>query len=118
MSAVAEREPLKNHDAVKYIGWTALGYAWRIIASLMQIIFVWYIFSRTEDRFDTIVLAVSGLIYAFILSIDLYFIHKRIEPKDRALESKKPHAISLAAIPGFGFFVIGLICLYHLLYAL
>jgi hypothetical protein len=51
MSAVAEREPLKNHDAVKFIGWTALGYGWRIIASLMQIIFVWYIFSRTEDRF-------------------------------------------------------------------
>jgi ABC-type polysaccharide/polyol phosphate export permease len=120
MSAVAERESLKNHDVVKFIGWTALGYAWRIIASLMQIIFVWYIFSRTEDRFDTIVLAVSGLIYAFILSIDLYFIHKRIEPEGRALESKKkkPHAMSLAAIPGFGFFVIGLICLYQLLHAL
>jgi hypothetical protein len=118
MSAVEEREPLKNHDALKFIGWTASGYAWRIIASLMQIIFVWYIFSRTEDRFDTIVLAVSGLIYAFILSIDLYFIHKRIEPEGRALESKNPHAMSLAAIPGFGFFVIGLICLYHLLYAL
>jgi hypothetical protein len=108
MCAVAGRESLN----------TALGCAWRIIASLMQIIFVWYIFSRTEDRFDTIVLAVCGLIYAFILSIDLYFIHKLIEPEDRALESKKPHAISLAAIPGFGFFVIGLICLYHLVYAL
>jgi hypothetical protein len=47
----------------------------------MQIIFVWYIFSRTEDRFDTIVLAVCGLIYAFILSIDLYFIHKLIETR-------------------------------------
>jgi hypothetical protein len=31
---------------------------------------------------------------------------------------KKPHAMFLAAIPGFGFFVIGLVCLYHLLNAL
>jgi hypothetical protein len=108
---------LRNHDAVKLIVWTLVGYAWRIAGSLLQIIFVLYVFSRIEDRFDTIVLAISGLIYAFILSVDLYFIHKRIEPEDRALESKKPHAMSLAAIPGFGFFVIGLICLYHLLYA-
>ena len=108
---------MRNHDAVKLIGWTALGHAWRTAGSLLQIIFVLYIFSRLEDRFDTIVVAISGLIYVSILSIDLYFIHKRIEPEDRALESKKPHAISLAAIPGFGFFVIGLICLYHLLYA-
>jgi hypothetical protein len=73
----------------------------------------------------TIVVAISGLIYASILSIDLYFIHNRIgddvserEQEDRAVESKKPHAMSLAAIPGFGFFVIGLVCLYHLLNAL
>jgi hypothetical protein len=86
-----------------------------------------YIFSRLEDRFDTIVVAISGLIYVSILSIDLYFIHKRIrhdvserEQENRAVESKKkqPHAMSLAAIPGFGFFVIGLVCLYHLLNAL
>ena len=71
---VTEQEPLRNHDAVKLIGWTALGYAWRIAGSLLQIIFVLYIFSRLEDRFDTIVVAISGLIYASILSIDLYFI--------------------------------------------
>jgi hypothetical protein len=119
LNAVAEREPLRDHDAVKFIGWTALGYAWRIMASLLQIIFVLYIFSRIEDRFDTIILAVSGLIYAFILSIDLYYIHKRIDEENRALESKKKkHAVSLAAIPGVGFFVIGLICLYHLVNAL
>ena len=72
----------------------------------------------------TIVVAISGLIYASVLSIDLYFIHNRIgddvsgEQEDRAVESKKPHAMFLAAIPGFGFFVIGLVCLYHLLNAL
>ena len=122
---VTEQEPLRNHDAVKLIGWTALGYAWRIAGSLLQIIFVLYIFSRLEDRFDTIVVAISGLIYASILSIDLYFIHNRIgddvserEQEDRVVESKRPHAMSLAAIPGFGFFVIGLVCLYHLLNAL
>jgi hypothetical protein len=61
---------------------------------------VLYIFSRLEDRFDTIVVAISGLIYVSILSIDLYFIHKRIdddlrerEQEDRAVESKKPHAM-------------------------
>jgi hypothetical protein len=125
LNTVAEQEPLRNHDAVKLIGWTALGYAWRIIGSLLQIIFVLYIFSRLEDRFDTIVVAISGLIYVSILSIDLYFIHKRIggdvserEQEDRAVESKKPHSMFLAAIPGFGFFVIGLVCLYHLLNAL
>ena len=96
-----------------------LGYAWRIAGSLLQIVFVLYIFSRLEDRFDTIVVAISGLIYVSILSIDLYFIHNRIgdEQEDRAVESKKPHAMFLAAIPGFGFFVIGLVCLYHLLNA-
>ena len=83
---------------------------------LLQILFVLYIFSRLEDRFDTIVVAISGLIYVSILSIDLYFIDKRIGD-DRAVESKKPHAMFLAAIPGFGFFVIGLVCLYHLLNA-
>jgi hypothetical protein len=118
LNTVAEQEPLRNHDAVKLIGWIALGHAWRIAGSLLQIIFVLYIFSRIEDRFDTIVVAISGLIYVFILSIDLYFIHKRIEreQQDRAVESKKkqPHAMSLAAMPGFGFFVIGLVCLYHL----
>jgi hypothetical protein len=123
MNAVAEREALKNHDAVKLIGWIALGYAWRIAASLLQIIFVLYIFPRMEDRFDTIVVATSGLIYVFVLSFDLYFIHnfihKQIGQEDRALESKKkPHAMSLAAITGFGFFVVGLICLYHLVNAL
>ena len=61
MNAVAEREALKNHDAVKLIGWSALGYAWRIAASLLQIIVVLYIFSRMEDRFDNIVVATSGL---------------------------------------------------------
>ena len=113
-------------DAVKLTGLTALGYAWRIAGSLLQIIFVLYIFSRIEDRFDTIVVAISGLIYVFILSIDLYFIQKLIghdvserEQEDRTVESKKkPHAMSLAAIPGFGFFVIGLVCLHHLLNAL
>lgn len=116
---------MRNHDAVKLIGWTALGYAWRIAGSLLQIIFALYIFSRLEDRFDTIVVAISGLIYVSILSIDLYFIHKRInddvserEQEDRAVESKKPYAMFLAAIPGFSFFVIGLVCLYHLLNAL
>jgi hypothetical protein len=124
LNTVAEQEPQRNHDAVKLIGWIALGYAWRIAGSLLQILFVLYIFSRLEDRFDTIVVAISGLIYASILSIDLYFIHNRIgddvsdEQEDRAVESKKPHAMFLAAIPGFGFFVIGLVCLYHLLNAL
>jgi hypothetical protein len=124
LNTVAEQEPLRNHGAVKLIGWIALGYAWRIAGSLLQILFVLYIFSRLEDRFDTIVVAISGLIYASILSIDLYFIHNRIgddvsgEQEDRAVESKKPHAMFLAAIPGFGFFVIGLVCLYHLLNAL
>ena len=66
------------NDAVKLIGWTALGYAWRIAVSLLQIIFVLYIFSRLEDRFDTIVVAISGLSYASILSLDLEFIHNRI----------------------------------------
>ena len=110
---------MRNHDAVKLIGWTALGYAWRIAGSLLQIIFVLYIFSRLEDRFDTIVVAISGLIYVSILSIDLYFIQKRIgddisepEQEGRAVESKKPHAMFLAAIPGFGFFVIGLVSVY------
>jgi len=124
LNTVAEQEPLRNHHAVKLIGWIALGHAWRIAASLLQILFVLYIFSRLEDRFDTIVVAISGLIYVSILSIDLYFIHNRIgddvsdEQEDRAVESKKPHAMFLAAIPGFGFFVIGLVCLYHLLNAL
>jgi hypothetical protein len=77
-NTVAEQEPLRNHDAVKLIGWIALGHAWRIAASLLQILFVLYIFSRLEDRFDTIVVAISGLIYVSILSIDLYFIHNRI----------------------------------------
>ena len=127
LNTVAEKEPLRNHDAVKLIGWTIAGYAWRVAGSLLQIIFVLYIFSHMEDRFDTIVIAISGLVYVFILSIDLYFIQKRIgravsqrERQGRAVESKKkqPHAMSLAAIPGFGFFVIGLVCLYHLLNAL
>ena len=74
LNTVAEQEPLRNHDAVKLIGWTVLGYAWRIAGSLLQIIFALYIFSRLEDRFDTIVVAISGLIYVSILSIDLYFI--------------------------------------------
>ena len=93
--------------------------------SLLQIIFVLYIFSRLEESLHTIVVAISGLIYASILRIDLYFIHNRIgddvserEQEDRAVESKKQHAMSLAAIPGFGFFVIALVCLYHLLNAL
>jgi hypothetical protein len=118
LNTVAEQGPLGIHDAVKLIGWTITGYAWRIAGSLLQIIFVLYVFSHITDRFDTIVIAISGLIYVFILSIDLYFIHKRIEreQQDRAVESKKkqPHAMSLAAMPGFGFFVIGLVCLYHL----
>ena len=116
---------MRNHGAVKLIGWIALGYPWRIAGSLLLILLVLYIFSRLEDRFDFIVVAISGLIYVSILSIDLYFIHNRIgdnvserEQEDRAVESKKPHAMSLAAIPGFGFFVIGLVCLYHLLNAL
>jgi len=53
LNTVAEQEPLRNHDAVKLIGWIALGHAWRIAGSLLQIIFVLYIFSRMEDRFDT-----------------------------------------------------------------
>jgi hypothetical protein len=113
LNTVGKQEPLRNHEAVKLIGWIALGHAWRTAGSLLQIIFV-----------DTIVVAISGLIYVSILSIDLYFIHNRIgddvsdEQEDRAVESKKPHAMFLAAIPGFGFFVIGLVCLYHLLNAL
>jgi len=125
LNTVAEQEPLRNHDAVKLIGWTALGYAWRIAGSLLQIIFVLYIFSRIEDRFDTIVVAISGLIYVFILSTDLYFVRKRLgddvsehKQGDRAVESKKPQAMFLAAIPGFGFFVISLVCLYQLFNAL
>ena len=124
LNTVAEQGPLGIHDAVKLIGWTIRGYAWRIAGSLLQIIFVLYVFSHITDRFDTIVIAISGLIYVSILSIDLYFIHNLIgddvsgEQEDRAVESKKPHAMFLAAIPGFGFFVIGLVCLYHLLNAL
>jgi high-affinity Fe2+/Pb2+ permease len=122
LNTVAEQEPLRNHDAVKLIVWTIVGYAWRIAGSLLQIIFVLYVFSRIENRFDTIVIAISGLIYVSILSIDLYFIEKLIESEqeDRAIESKKkqPHAMSSAAILGFGFFVVGLVCLYHLVNAL
>jgi high-affinity Fe2+/Pb2+ permease len=125
LNTVAQKEPLRNHDAVKLIGWIIAGYAWRVAVSLLQIIFVLYIFSHIE--FDTIVIAISGLVYVVILSIDLYFIQKQIdravserEQEDRTVESKKrqQHATSLAAIPGFGFFVIGLVCLYHLLNAL
>jgi hypothetical protein len=104
----------------------------------LQIVFVLYIFSRLNDRFEIIVVAILGMIYVTIVSInlnaasmmaslviifekDIIFIRKKLGDdvserlkETREAESKMLHAWLKVAISGFSYFLIGLICLYQL----
>jgi hypothetical protein len=46
-----------------------LGYVWRVVSNLIQLLVVLYIFSKLNERFEVIVIAVLGLIYTALRSM-------------------------------------------------
>jgi hypothetical protein len=44
----------------------ALGYLWRVVSNLIQLLVVLYIFSKLKTPFEVIVVAVLGLIYTTV----------------------------------------------------
>jgi hypothetical protein len=44
--------------------------AWRFLSAVLQVLFVLYVFSRLDVRFEIIVVAILGLIYASIRGLD------------------------------------------------
>ena len=122
--------------------WTGLGYAWRVVSNLLQVLIVLYIFSRLDVRFEIIVVAILGLIYVTIRTIslntaylltnivvfaekDFVFIRKNLgddvsarEKEDSVAENKLPQMMFRVAIDGVGLSLIGIVCLYQLFNAL
>jgi|SRR6516225_215770 len=116
--------------------WAFLKFAWRVISNLLQILIVLYVFSRLSVRFEIIVVAILGLIYATIRSIafgiwymlinivvgannDFIFIRKHIgddvterEEEARIGHSKATQTFYKNAIDGVTLSIISLICLY------
>jgi hypothetical protein len=48
---------------------TFIAYAWRVVSNVIQVIVVFYVFAHLNDRLETIVVSILGLIYVTIRSI-------------------------------------------------